>query len=448
MDLVIVVPGIMGSVLESSRGVAWNTSVGALARGLPNVAGALTDLALPSGLADGGPDPDGHVPTGLVRGWSIWPGFHSGPGYGAFLDDLLRRSALSGNVRLFSYDWRLSNRYSARRLQSFVEGELSAWRDTSGRRDAKATLVAHSLGGLVARYYLEVLGGRELARHLITLGTPYSGSVKAVQLLAGRVPWPLGRWSEPLRDAARTMPALWQLLPVYHCVDAVHEPRTLTEVQAATLLGADARSRVEDGLRFHDEIKEAVRTNGATPYRSHVIVGHGQPTVQSVRIDGLEVTYPRRYRGRDYLGDGTVARFSAVPAEWSDDADAIPVWQKHGSLPNHKYVRDLVWTKANAVHVGGILSPPVKIGVDVPEVAAADGPLPVAVTANRPNLRIMVRLKTPEGDLVRQRTATFDGDNRYSAVLPASPGIWLVEAQPIGETTLSGVSEAVVITED
>jgi hypothetical protein len=107
----------------------------------------------------------------------------------------------------------------------------------------------------------------------------------------------------------------------------------------------------------------------------------------------------------------------------------------------------LVWTKANAVDVGGILSPPVKIGLDVPEVAA-DRPLPVAVTANRPNLRIIVRLKTPEGDLVRQQTATFDGDNCYSAMLPATPGIWLVEAQPIGETPLSCVSEAVVITKD
>ncbi|GAA2372281.1 hypothetical protein [Dactylosporangium salmoneum] len=33
----------------------------------------------------------------------------------------------------------------------------------------------------------------------------------------------------------------------------------------------------------------------------------------------------------------------------------------------------------------------------------------------------IVRLKTPDGNLVQQRTATFDGDNRYSATLPATP---------------------------
>ncbi|GLY38402.1 hypothetical protein Amsp01_044260 [Amycolatopsis sp. NBRC 101858] len=447
MDLVIVLPGIMGSILESPRGAVWNAEVGVLARGLSNVAGTLAELALPAGIDDGDPDPSGYVPTDLVRGWSIWPGFHSGPGYGAFLDDLLKRSGRYGNMRLFPYDWRLSNRYSARRLQSFVESELSKWREDSGQRNAKVTFIAHSMGGLVARYYLEVLGGRELTRHLITLGTPYSGSVKALQLLAGSVPWPLGRWSVPLRDSARTMPALWQLLPVYRCVDSVPEPQMLADVEATMLLGSGARPLVEDGLRFHDEIKEAFRTNGEPPYRTHAIVGHGQPTVQSVRIQGLEVAYPRRYRSRDYLGDGTVARFAAVPAEWSDDADAIPVWQKHGSLPNHKYVRDLVWTKANAIDVGSILSPPVKIGLDVPEVATTDSPLPVVVTANRPNLRIMIRLKTLAGDLIRQQTATFDGDDRYSAALPAPPGIWLVEVQPVGETTLSCVTEAVAVIE-
>ncbi len=446
MDLVIIVPGIMGSVLASGERTVWDSSPGTLARGLSHVSETLAALALPGGIGDSGPDPGGHAPTDLVRGWSIWPGFHGGPGYGAFLNDLLQRGARTGNVRLFPYDWRLSNRFSARRLRSFVERELSKWRGDTGQTDAKAVFIVHSMGGLVARYYLEVLGGRDLARRLITMGTPYSGSMKAVQLLAGSVSWALGRWSRPLRDAARTMPALWQLLPAYRCVDASPEPRSLAEVDAPMIFGVGARPMVQDGLRFQDEIKEAVRTNGPASYETHVIVGHGQPTAQSLRIDGLEVTYHRRHRGQDYLGDGTVPRFAATPAEWSNDADATPVWQKHGALPNHKYVRDLVWTKAHAIDIGGLLAPPVKIGLDVPEVATADRPLQVTLTANRPNLRIMVRLKAPDGGLVHQRTATFDGDDRYSTALPATPGIWLVEAQPVGETDQSRVYEAIVVT--
>lgn len=37
-------------------------------------------------------------------------------------------------------------------------------------------IVAHSLGGLVARYYLQKLGGDGKVRNLITLGTPHQGT--------------------------------------------------------------------------------------------------------------------------------------------------------------------------------------------------------------------------------------------------------------------------------
>ena len=44
--------------------------------------------------------------------------------------------------------------------------------------------MAHSMGGLVSRYYLEVLGGWHNARALFTFGTPYRGSLNAVNVLA------------------------------------------------------------------------------------------------------------------------------------------------------------------------------------------------------------------------------------------------------------------------
>ena len=39
-------------------------------------------------------------------------------------------------------------------------------------------------GGLVARYYLELLGGWQSCRALITLGTPFRGAVDALHSLA------------------------------------------------------------------------------------------------------------------------------------------------------------------------------------------------------------------------------------------------------------------------
>ena len=48
----------------------------------------------------------------------------------------------------------------------------------------RVALIAHSMGGLVSRYYLEVLEGWRDCRALITFGTPYRGAVNAVGFIA------------------------------------------------------------------------------------------------------------------------------------------------------------------------------------------------------------------------------------------------------------------------
>jgi pimeloyl-ACP methyl ester carboxylesterase len=58
---------------------------------------------------------------------------------------------------------------------------------------AQVDIVGHSLGGLVARYYVQCLGGDARVRTLITLGTPHSGT-RAVPPLA---PHPLARQMRP-----------------------------------------------------------------------------------------------------------------------------------------------------------------------------------------------------------------------------------------------------------
>jgi hypothetical protein len=49
----------------------------------------------------------------------------------------------------------------------------------------RVVLVGHSLGGLIARYYVQRLGGDRHVRTVVTLGTPHSGT------LAARLPNPL-----------------------------------------------------------------------------------------------------------------------------------------------------------------------------------------------------------------------------------------------------------------
>jgi triacylglycerol esterase/lipase EstA (alpha/beta hydrolase family) len=59
---------------------------------------------------------------------------------------------------------------------------LRKWRQQSGKQSAKLVFVVHSMGGLVARHFLEVLGGWRETRALFTIGTPHFGSLKCARL--------------------------------------------------------------------------------------------------------------------------------------------------------------------------------------------------------------------------------------------------------------------------
>jgi pimeloyl-ACP methyl ester carboxylesterase len=82
----------------------------------------------------------------------------------------------------FPYDWRRDNRVAAHRLAASCRDWLAARREQ--HPDAQLVLLGHSMGGLVSRYYLEVLGGWRDTRRLITFGTPYRGSLNAVDFVA------------------------------------------------------------------------------------------------------------------------------------------------------------------------------------------------------------------------------------------------------------------------
>lgn len=456
-DLIIFVPGIMGSALGRSDGSGardvWNATPGVLARGLVAVGTTLEQLALPEGLGDTAPDePAALHPTGLLLGWQLWPGFYAGPGYGAVHQDLLRRGRDQERVRFFAYDWRLSNRYTAARLAEFVRHAVTRWRDRTGQPGARAVLVAHSMGGLVARYYLEAMAGHTdgYVRRLITLGTPHSGSVKAVQVLTGGPTALSGRWRRALTASARTMPSMWQLLPTWHCVARGHdEPVRLIDVDLPGLDDPVCRDRIRDAARFHDEIARAVADGGPRDYTLHVHAGTRQPTYQSLSMDGGALVFHRTQRGTDYSGDGTVPRFAAVPPEWRDDAQAHVGADRHGAIPNVAHVREQVWASANVIDLGAVMAPPVELGLDVPEIAGAGDPFPIRVSADRPHLRLIVRIRhTTDDAVVAERPMTSDGTGGYSAMMRPPPGVWRLEVTTAGLHPAVSISELVLVTDE
>jgi pimeloyl-ACP methyl ester carboxylesterase len=75
------------------------------------------------------------------------------------------------------YDWRQPNSISAQRLRHVVD---MACAECDGEQ---AILLAHSMGGLVSRFYCSKLGGEKNVRALFLMGSPTLGAPKAYSLL-------------------------------------------------------------------------------------------------------------------------------------------------------------------------------------------------------------------------------------------------------------------------
>jgi pimeloyl-ACP methyl ester carboxylesterase len=355
-DLIVLLPGITGSVLQKDRRDLWAVSGRAVWRTLISLGESLRELRLE------GDDPGGIVATRVMRDAHLVPGLVKIDGYSAMARmitetfDILEGSvheANPANFIEFPYDWRLDNRTTARQLRRLVEDRLQRWQEHSYNRNARVVIVAHSMGGLVARYYLEVLEGWRTCRALITFGTPYRGSLNSVNFLANGYK----QLFLDLTEAMRSFPSVYQLLPIYPALRIGDEWHRVAEV--GDLPGIE-QVRAADALAFHREIESAVDEHRRDPDyldRGYVIlpvVGTKQPTLQSAVL-----TLPSRPatpadRGRITVGselpplidaalgegDGTVPRASAIPIELSNEYRETFVAERHAALQCNPFVLD------------------------------------------------------------------------------------------------------------
>ena len=256
----------------------------------------------------------------------------------------------------FPYDWRLDNRVHARRLAELVADRLARWRTYSHDPQARVVFLAHSMGGLVARYYLEVLEGWRDCRALVTWGTPYRGSVNAVDFLANGYK----KAFVELTDVMRSFPSLHQLLPIYPAVHADGRYRRVAETEVPgvdPVLAADA-------LAFHREIEAKVDEHRADPeyqasgYVVLPIVGTRQPTLQSAVLSRAGLRAVRDLPdGFDPLladGDGTVPRASAIPIELSTAYHDSFAPERHGSLQSNQAILNDLRGRLEQMQVRGL----------------------------------------------------------------------------------------------
>ena len=359
-DMVVLLPGITGSVLQKDGKDVWAISGQAAWRWLRSLGNSLQELLLtdqdPGGIVAARVMPDAHVVPGLVK----IDGYSATAKLVSDTFDVVPGSIWDtrpANFIEFPYDWRLDNRINARRLAELLSDRLPRWREYSGNTDARVIFLAHSMGGLVVRHYLEVLEGWRDCRALITFGTPYRGSLNALNFLANGYK----RLFMDLSEVMRSFPSMYQLLPIYRALRIGEDYVRVAE--AASVPGIH-RARAQDALAFHREIEAKVEEHRKDPdylakgYVIVPVVGTRQPTLQSAVLADARLTagpeLPSWIDPGLADGDGTVPRASAIPIELSDAYRDSFVPERHGSLQCNRSVLDDVRGRLEQTQIRGL----------------------------------------------------------------------------------------------
>jgi pimeloyl-ACP methyl ester carboxylesterase len=308
---VVLIHGIMGGELSTHRGTSpdhvW-ARVWALLRG------KVTELRL---AADGRADFDAAAQvqaTGIMKN-----------AYG----EALLALAHNWNTQAFWYDWRKDLTLSAAELSSKIDSWFG--------HDAPVHLVAHSMGGLVARTFIRdrperwktmwdknsqgARGGR-----LVMLGTPNHGSFAIPQTITG------------LEGMVRKLAfadlhhSLEQLLPVFNSFVGSYQmlPSPLEMKGVDWLYEAGKygkfnvpQAHLDTALKHHKSLRNVV-----DPERMHYIAGFNQPTFDGLKKERADLADAYTVTRE---GDGRVPHalgfLKGVPNYFVDDG--------HGALPEN-----------------------------------------------------------------------------------------------------------------
>jgi pimeloyl-ACP methyl ester carboxylesterase len=397
--LVVVLPGIGGSVLEEpGTDVARSTARYSL------TGAALAKVVAAPRTLDVERFPN-LVPTGLVRDFTALPPLWTLPGYqrlrlhlhNAFHDQAASVVDTYKNddkpiheetdVLLVPYDFRQSVVVAADRLDAAVTAALK--QRPRPALDRPVIVIAHSMGGLVARHWIAVGEGWKRCKALITLGTPYRGAPKALDWLVNGAGRP-GLRHPGLTAVIRRWPSMYELLPQYEAVwdAAEEEPFELTELPASLLAARPRLARYADtfttmasaGRRIHEQITtewaDLVAEGRAPTVVPFFARGHATPNLLTLTTSGrLRITKEDPpWRGNvGWAGDGTVPALCAIPHELGRREDAWRVLTvKHGPLGSVANPMQLLVSYAgDTVPVrGGPLPDRPWLGLDVDEFTA------------------------------------------------------------------------------
>lgn len=165
---VILIPGTLGTKLctaEQPSKTVWPSDS---RTGFPNLKSLRVDFM--------GDARSGLRPCGLLESFATFFQIWDVSVYRPLQDFLKEKLKYPENrVFVFLYDWRLSTFDNAERLARFVEDVKRQ------SRSAQVDILAHSMGGLITRIYLQKNQGGANVAHAIFLGVPHRQTVQPLK---------------------------------------------------------------------------------------------------------------------------------------------------------------------------------------------------------------------------------------------------------------------------
>ncbi|HEU5100410.1 MAG TPA: hypothetical protein VFU22_15385 [Roseiflexaceae bacterium] len=288
---------------------------------------------------------------------------------------------LRTDLWIFPYDWRADLVTTSERLDALVNQALARANYPQSNPALwsvrRVNIVAHSMGGLLGRYYISNSVRASQVDQLITLGAPQLGTagfLKALVYGDTMGPWFLGIGLNPeeIKDVVQNMPSGYQLLPsptydIYYDNRSSDRLRPWVENRdidgdglARGILSYEQVSQlllnlgkngplITKARDFHTGI-DRLQQGGVNGVRWSALVGRGYGTLGQMReYTGLCSSWFSSYPcpKRDEIpvdGDGTVPTYSAAMGDpWSGSALAsgARIWslaRQHGDLVKRDYV--------------------------------------------------------------------------------------------------------------
>jgi len=372
---VVLLPGIMGSLLSSIRGVTtllWINPVLFLK-------GQARYLELNAdGTTDGSPEIDA-VPIAIER---------------LFYTKIALALRRVADLYEFPYDWRRPIEWNGDLLHRCLE----RWATSDPHR--QFTLVGHSMGGLISRAYLarHTQAAAQRIEKVIMLGTPHFGAATALEnLLKGNSMMALAAKLNNKNVPQRlllNLPSVYQLLPAPPDLFPAHRPYPANwDLYDANAWGLEGlrQDYLDAGQAFYRLLA------GADPQVSLIqVAGCNMDTIVEVQRrtepDGKS-TYKviRTKEGHD-AGDATVPLWSAV----LPGAAIYYAEEKHRQLPQN---RKVIQATLDLIH-GGIPDLPTDLPPYSESVFALAQPESADVTAE--TLRQHIQEGTATGQELSQ----------------------------------------------